>query len=638
MPKHFVSLGLFILDEFEFLDVVGNPTSKTIPTQIGGGTYTTIGARIWLPASEIGQIVDRGVDFPVSIQQELDHYGSEMWYFRDQPKNKTTRVVNRYTGELRHFDYLTPRIRLTPKDLLGTPLESPRQIHFVCSPARAVQIIHDADTFGPKDWKPFTIYEPIPISCVPEELPALKDILHRIDILSPNAEEVLGLLSIDKAGVDDPSIIEFAAAQFLSFGIGKDASGYVVIRCGAMGAYAATLEAGIIKGWWTPAYWASADADAVVDVTGAGNAFLGGLSAGLYLSNGDVREVVSYRMPKHFVSLGLFILDEFEFLDVTGNPTGKTLPTQVGGGGTYAAIGARIWLPASEIGQIVDRGVDFPISVQQELDHYGSEMWYFRDQPENKTTRAINRYTGELRDFDYLTPRIRLTPKDLPGTPLESPRQIHFVCSPTRATQIMHDADTYGAKDWKPFTIYEPIPFRCVPEELPALKQILHRIDILSPNAEEALGLLSIDKSRADDPSIIEHAAAQFLSFGIGKDRSGYVVIRCGAMGAYDATLKAGVVKGWWTPAYWTPTDTGAVVDVTGAGNAFLGGLSAGLYLSNGDVREAVLYATISAGYTIQQLGLPRVEYQGSETVGLWNGDRPKERLALLRRRCADSK
>ncbi|KAJ1311012.1 hypothetical protein OPQ81_009518 [Rhizoctonia solani] len=681
MPKHFVSLGLFILDEFEFLDVTGKPTGKTLPTQVGGGgTYAVVGARIWLPASEIGQIVDRGADFPASVQHELKHYGSDMWYFRDQPENRTTRAVNRYTRELRDFDYLTPRIRLTPKDLPGTPLESPRQIHFICSPARATQIMNDADTYGAKDWKPFTIYEPIPFSCVPEELPALKGILHRIDILSPNAEEALGLLSIDKAGVHNPSVIEFAATQFLSFGIGKDTSGYVIIRCGAMGAYAAILEAGIAKGWWTPAYWTSEDKGSVVDVTGAGNAFLGGLSAGLHLSNGNVREAILYatisagytiqqlglphleyknpgaiefwngdrpqdrlallrrrcadlEMPKHLVSLGLFILDEFEFLDLTGRSTGKAIPTQIGGG-SYTAIGARIWLAASEIGQIVDRGDDFPTSIQQELLHYGSDMWYFRNQPGHKTTRAVNRYTGELRDFDYLTPRIRLTPRDLPGTPLESPRQIHFVCSPTRAAQIIHDADTYGVNGWEPFTIYEPIPISCIAEELPMLKDILHRINILSPNAEEALGLLSIDKAGVHNPSVIEFAATQFLSFGIGKDTSGYVIIRCGAMGAYAARLEAGIAKGWWTPAYWTSEDKEAVVDVTGAGNAFLGGLSAGLYLSNGDVREAVLYATISAGYTIQQLGLPRIEYRGP--AELWNGDRPKERLELLRLRCAD--
>ena len=66
-----------------------------------------------------------------------------------------------------------------------------------------------------------------------------------------------------------------------------------------------------------------------------------------------------------FVSLGMFIIDEFSFADEDGKPTGRTLAPQVsssryfdksldadreyctrvqiGGGGTYASIGARIW-------------------------------------------------------------------------------------------------------------------------------------------------------------------------------------------------------------------------------------------------------------------------------------------------------
>ncbi|KAH7344562.1 Ribokinase-like protein [Rhizoctonia solani] len=343
-------------------------------------------------------------------------------------------------------------------------------------------------------------------------------------------------------------------------------------------------------------------------------------------------------MPKQFVSLGIFMLDEIQFLDTTGKHTEKTFHTQVGGGGPYAAVGARIWLPAAEVGTIVDRGVDFPASIQQQLDHYGSDMWHFRDRLESKTASAVNRYAGGLRNFEYLTPQIRPTPKDLFGTSLESPRHIHLICSPNRAFKTMHDADTHGINDWKPFTIYEPVPYSCVPERLPALKHILHRIDILSPNAEEALGLLSIDSAGVDDPAVIELAAARFLSFGVGEHASGYVIIRCGAMGAYAATIEAGAAKGWWTPAYWTPEDEGVVVDVTGAGNAFLGGLSAGLHLSNGNVREAILYAMISAGYTIQQLGLAQVEYQGPEITELWNGDRPEERLRILRRRCGDLK
>jgi len=71
---------------------------------------------------------------------------------------------------------------------------------------------------------------------------------------------------------------------------------------------------------------------------------------------------------RKFVSLGLFIIDEFAFADVTGKQTGLSLPPQesvffsihlplhhpsyllslaqlcqIGGGGTYATIGARVW-------------------------------------------------------------------------------------------------------------------------------------------------------------------------------------------------------------------------------------------------------------------------------------------------------
>jgi hypothetical protein len=64
--------------------------------------------------------------------------------------------------------------------------------------------------------------------------------------------------------------------------------------------------------------------------------------------------------PRKFVSLGMFIIDEFAFLDHAGNPTGRTLEPQegvifhtyslllilvlqIGGGGTYANVGARVW-------------------------------------------------------------------------------------------------------------------------------------------------------------------------------------------------------------------------------------------------------------------------------------------------------
>ncbi|KAI0002985.1 Ribokinase-like protein [Russula compacta] len=331
---------------------------------------------------------------------------------------------------------------------------------------------------------------------------------------------------------------------------------------------------------------------------------------------------------RKFVSLGLFIIDEFAFMDAAGKPTGRTLSPQIGGGGTYANIGARIWLPANQVGMIVDKGADFPQEIDAALRTYGDSMWFFRDQPGAATTRALISYTSDHhRDFQYLTPRIRITPHDLTDTPLFRPTTLHFICSPTRAAVIM--SQVAQVDGWSPVSIYEPIPDRCIPEELAALRDVLPLISVLSPNAEEALSLLAVPLPPTK--SSIEQACKTFLDFGVGPGGTGWVIIRSGGMGAYIACRSR---PGAWVEAYWRTNER--VVDVTGAGNSFLGGLAAGLTLTNGDVFEAVFHAAVSASYTIEQLGLPRITRRSSDVRSEeWNGDSPWGRLQGLKVRHA---
>lgn len=58
--------------------------------------------------------------------------------------------------------------------------------------------------------------------------------------------------------------------------------------------------------------------------------------------------------------------------------------------------------------------------------------------------------------FEYLTPRIRITPNDLEDTKLARPSVLHFICSPTRANAIM--AEVRAIDGWNPTTVFEPIP------------------------------------------------------------------------------------------------------------------------------------------------------------------------------------
>ncbi|KAF8639802.1 hypothetical protein AX17_001061 [Amanita inopinata Kibby_2008] len=324
-----------------------------------------------------------------------------------------------------------------------------------------------------------------------------------------------------------------------------------------------------------------------------------------------------------FVSLGMFIIDQFSYKDENGKSTGRALPPQIGGGGTYATIGARIWLTPDKLGMIIDRGEDLPANMLSKLMGYGEQMWLFRNRIDGKTTRALNSYFGDHRNFEYLTPRIRLTPRDLAETRLAWPKALHFVCSPTRALAIM--SEVREVEGWSPISIFEPIPDKCIPAELPSLIRVLPDISILSPNAEEALSLLSLPLPPSKDT--IETAADKFLSYGVGHEGSGWVVIRSGAMGAY---VKSRELTGIWIEAFWTPDDSesGKVVDVTGAGNGFLGGLAAGLLLTKQNMIEATLYASVSASFIIEQEGLPVLSPEGT-----WNNDSPQRRLEVLRKR-----
>ncbi|KAF8633672.1 hypothetical protein AX15_001283 [Amanita polypyramis BW_CC] len=316
----FVTLGMFIIDEFLFMDEEGNITEKKLDPQESGSRLhrplvsylsfldwwrgyicgnrrsymvhynTNNGDLIVLIASRLtpdnlGMVVDRGRDFPPNIHSALMQYGEQMWLFRTRDDTLTTRALNSYYGERRGFQYLTPKIRITPRDLLQTRLARPKALHFICSPTRASTIISEIHEIG--RWSPLTIYEPIPDSCIPSQLPALIRVLPDISILSPNAEEALSLLSIPLPPLKQT--IEAAADRLLTYNIGGG-SGWVIIRSGAMGAYAKSRE---VDGRWIDGFWTPQDGSRVVDVTGAGNSFLGGLAAGLLLT-GNVVEATLY--------------------------------------------------------------------------------------------------------------------------------------------------------------------------------------------------------------------------------------------------------------------------------------------------------------------------------------------------------
>jgi len=168
--------------------------------------------------------------------------------------------------------------------------------------------------------------------------------------------------------------------------------------------------------------------------------------------------------------------------------------------------------------------------------------------------------------------------------------------------------------------VWEPVPNVCTPQELENCRRALTMVDLVSPNhAEIAFFFKETGEINGEvDRFATERHAQNWLSSGIGLKDQGGIVIRCGKEGCYVASRSTSQ----WLPAY--HSNGGKVVDPTGGGNAFLGGMA--LALARGhDLRQAAIWGSVAASYAIEQIGVPNLQKGiNGET---WNGDSVDGRL-----------
>ena len=143
-------------------------------------------------------------------------------------------------------------------------------------------------TLKPMD-PPLFVWEPVPDSCTPTELPNVLKALKYVDVISPNHHELkmlFGETDADPFLACELAILERQCNELLTSGFGKKTSA-VVVRRGERGCYVASDT----RHSWLPAYHRPKDElhskkqkkwiQRVVDPTGGGNAFLGGFCVGL---------------------------------------------------------------------------------------------------------------------------------------------------------------------------------------------------------------------------------------------------------------------------------------------------------------------------------------------------------------------
>lgn len=141
-------------------------------------------------------------------------------------------------------------------------------------------------------------------------------------------------------------------------------------------------------------------------------------------------------------------------------------------------------------------------------------------------------------------------------------------------------------------------------------------------------GLLQQDESADEGEDGEGDTKGEGASPADGAREARYTFIR----GADDDEVEIDPGLDKWIPAYWTRDEADEkVVDPTGGGNTFLGGLAVALARGR-SMEEAACWGSVAASFAIEQVGVPLLgrDEDGEET---WNGDRVGDRLRRLQER-----
>jgi sugar/nucleoside kinase (ribokinase family) len=274
-----------------------------------------------------------------------------------------------------------------------------------------------------------------------------------------------------------------------------------------------------------------------------------------------------------YLAIGAIIIDDIVL------PDGTTRMGELGGGTVHAAMGMRLW--AEHVGLAALIGSDFPAEMRQEM----SGLFDLSGLSEQaaRTVRAWQlfeqdgRRTEVLRsgweEFASLSPHPAGLPEDY-----RRPAGVHLHVGPQEARPWLDTLQANG----NPVIVWEPPDYYCIPDLRDHYYEICARIQVLSPNLEE--GRMLTGETQPD--AIVD----ALLHFGAPA-----AALRMGAAGSLVATA----VERRTIPAL--PVEP--IVDATGAGNAYCGGLAVGLAETGDLFQAAERYAVVSAARALRQFG-----------------------------------
>lgn len=284
-------------------------------------------------------------------------------------------------------------------------------------------------------------------------------------------------------------------------------------------------------------------------------------------------------MTASFVSISNIIIDDIVL------HTGTALMGVLGGAGVHALSGMRIWTK-EELGLVAAVGEDFDSQSIHRLKKMGVSLAGIHVRQGDKTTRAWQMIETDERRIEIVrsagifTPGYQPSIDEIPesflnasGYHLHLDEQIEMF---PVLLELLKKSNPKATIIWEPTVPtgrYDPA----------YLEKLLTSTTIFSPNLGEARIISGYENERDFVNFFFDHGANR-------------LALRKGSQGS---SVHKDAKEGWKIPAI-----AKSVVDVTGAGNAYCGGMLVSVAQRHSLV-EAALRGAVSGSFEIEQFGVP---------------------------------
>jgi sugar/nucleoside kinase (ribokinase family) len=267
-------------------------------------------------------------------------------------------------------------------------------------------------------------------------------------------------------------------------------------------------------------------------------------------------------------------------------PDGRTYFNTLGGSATHALIGMRVW--SESLGYFAAVGDDFDPAHRAQLERMGVDLRGLLQREGAPTARAWQLFEPDERRIEVFRTSIDDFYRSEPGLDEMPPdylmaRGFHL-CHGT-LPELFDVVSGIRAVNPSACIVWEPTPMQTAVAEQD-VRAVLPKVDLFSPDLGEAREITGQPDAEAAIATLLDWGAAA-------------IALRQGARGSRVATSNG---EQFTIPA--VPTQ---VIDTTGAGDAYCGGILVAL-TSGESAAEAGAHAAVSASFAIEQFGVPHFD------------------------------